>query len=168
MPDPGANSGGHRLLLMPPLFWLVVFFAIPLAIILLYSVSYRDPYGGVTIGLTFENYARAFEPAYAGILLRSLAWAGIATIACFVLAYPMAYFTAFAPPRARAVVLFFVIVPFWTSFLIRMYSFSTILGSSGVVNSLLLATGVIHEPLALMHTPFSVILGFVYINLPFM
>jgi spermidine/putrescine transport system permease protein len=155
-------------MLMPPVFWLLVFFVIPLGIILLYSIGYRDSYGGVAIGFTLNNYSAVIDPLYSGIILRSFLWALITTIVCVLVAYPMAYYAAFAPARMRALVIFLVIVPFWTSFLVRLYSFTAILGTSGIVNNTLMSLGLASEPLPLLHTPFSVILGFVYVNLPFM
>jgi spermidine/putrescine transport system permease protein len=157
-----------HVLLFPPLFWLVVLFVVPLLMVLTYSVSYRETYGGVHLGFTLEHYRMVFDALYLKIFWRSFRIAAGSTLLTLLLAYPIAYFMAFASQRVKAAVMFLVILPFWTSFMVRMYSIITLLGDNGWVNGLLVAAGVVDEPLRLMNSPFAVHLGFVYWNLPFM
>jgi spermidine/putrescine transport system permease protein len=142
-------------------------FLAPLGIILAYSLLTRGPYGGVFSPLTWENYSRLADPLYAAILWRSLLYAVIATAVCVILGFPLALFIA-RSGRRRNLYLALVIVPFWTSFLVRTYAWMFLLRDTGLINSALLALGVIREPLTLLYTPFAVILGLVYGYLPFM
>lgn len=155
-------------LIFPPYFWLLIFFAIPLIIVLICSVGYRDTYVGFKAGFTLEHYKTVFDPLYIRIFIRSFIYAAITTILTFLIAYPTAYFMAFASTRVKYLVMFLVIVPFWTNFLIRMYSWIIILGSEGLVNKALMAVGIIKEPLHLLNNPVSVIIGLVYGELPYM
>ncbi|OGV83577.1 MAG: hypothetical protein A3K19_09765 [Lentisphaerae bacterium RIFOXYB12_FULL_65_16] len=157
-----------HLLLFPPALWLILFFGLPLLIVLFFSVSRQDVYGGIAPGFTLEHYRRIADPLYLVILWRSLVMAAVTTVITLLLAYPTAYYMAFAPPRTKLILMFLVILPFWTNFLVRMYSFMTILGADGVINTLLLKLGLIHEPLSLIHNTFAVYVGFVYGNLPYM
>ena len=155
-------------LLAPPALWLVLFFGVPLLIVLAFSVCPQDVSGGIVRGFTLEHYQRMMDPLYAGIVVESLVLAAATTAITLLLAYPTAYYMAFAPPRTKTIVMFLVVLPFWTNFLVRMYSFLAILGSDGLINSALLALGVISEPLSLVHNTFAVYVGFVYGNLPYM
>ncbi|HUQ94467.1 MAG TPA: ABC transporter permease [Bryobacteraceae bacterium] len=153
--------------LAPSASLLAVLFLVPLAIIFSYSVLTRGPYGGVMQPLTLENYARLADPLYIAILWRSLLYSTIATAACLLLGFPLALFISRAGKR-RNLYLALVIVPFWTSFLVRTYAWMFLLRDTGLINSALLATGIIHEPLPLLYNPFAVIAGLVYGYLPFM
>lgn len=156
------------MLLVPPLLWLLLLFVVPLLIVLVYSVSYRETYGGVRLGFTLDSYRMVFDALYTRIFWRSCQIAAGSTVATLLLAYPIAYHMAFASKRAKTVIMFLVIVPFWTSFMVRMYSIIVLLGDNGWVNDVLLAVGLVGEPLRMMNTAFAVYLGFVYWNLPFM
>jgi len=158
---------GAWALLSPGLLWLVLFFAIPLAILIGYSVLHRGTYGGVMPGFTLEHYRRFSDPIYLAVAARTL-WIALATTGlCLLLGYPVAYVIARAG-RWRNVLLFLVILPFWTSFLVRTYAMIVLLRSSGVINSLLLGLGVTSTPLDLLYTPGAVLAGLVYGYLPFM
>ena len=139
----------------------------PLAIVCVYSLMTRGAYGGVERPFTFENYARIWDPLYGAILWRSFWIAGVATALCLVLAFPLALFIARSGPR-KNLYLSLVILPFWTSFLIRTYAWMFLLRDTGLINTLLQATGVIHEPLPMLYNNGAVILGLVYGFLPFM
>ena len=155
-------------LLAPMLAWLALFVIVPMAILVVYSFCTRDDLGRVVFEFTWENYRRAFDPIYLKILGRSVGYAALTTVICLVLGYPAAWFIA----RQRAVVrnwlLLLVMIPFWTSFLIRTYAWMTILKSNGVLSGLLVSAGVIPAPLEILYTPFAVIVGLVYAYLPFM
>ncbi|MBV6433538.1 MAG: Spermidine/putrescine transport system permease protein PotB [Bryobacteraceae bacterium] len=142
-------------------------FLIPLGITLAYSLMTRGPYGGVFSPFTWENYSRLADPLYAAILWRSALYAVTATTICLFMGFPLALFIA-RSGRRRNLYLSLVIVPFWTSFLVRTYAWMFLLRDTGLINSMLLAAGVIHQPLTLLYTPFAVILGLVYGYLPFM
>jgi spermidine/putrescine transport system permease protein len=148
--------------------WLLAFVVAPAAILLVYSFCERDEIGGVIFTFTTDNFQRVFEPVYLRIFLRSIGYAALTTLICVVVGYPVAYFIARAEPRRRHRLLLLVMVPFWTSFLIRTYAWITILKQEGLLNGLLLSFKVIPEPLSLLYTPTAVVIGLVYAYLPFM
>jgi spermidine/putrescine transport system permease protein len=156
----------RRLFLAPGVAFLTVLFAAPLAIILIYSFRERAAYGGITGTWTLENYVRLFDPLYAVILLRTFLMAGIATLGCLILGFPLALFISRAG-RRRNLYLQLVILPFWTSFLVRTYAWMFLLRDTGLINSALLATGIIQEPLPLLYNHGAVFIGLVYGYLPF-
>jgi len=153
--------------LVPAWVWLVVLFAAPLAIVLAYSFLSRGVYGGVQQPWTLESYTRVFDPLYLLILLRSFFMALAATLLCLLLAFPAALFISRAP-RHKNLYLQLVILPFWTSFLVRTYAWLFLLRDTGLINTALQALGVIHSPLPLLYNNGAVLLGLVYGYLPFM
>ncbi|MGE5660030.1 MAG: ABC transporter permease [Actinomycetota bacterium] len=156
------------LLLFPATAWLVIFFILPLLIVLLYSFLERGTYGGVTWTLTLRNYQQLFSEIYFNVLGRSLWFAFLTTLICFIIGYPLAFFIATRPPRWRNALLLLIIIPFWTNFLVRTYAWIVLLGSEGVVNGTLANLTLIDQPLTLLFTPFAVSIGLVYGYLPFM
>lgn len=155
------------MLLAPGTLWLALFFVLPMLLILAASFMPRGVYGGVTPGFTLEHYRRFVDPLYLNVLARTVLWAAIATIACLLLGYPVAWVIA-RSRRHRNLLLLLVVLPFWTSFLVRTFAMIFLLRDTGLVNSLLLRAGLIQEPLTLLYTPFAVLLGLVYGFLPFM
>jgi spermidine/putrescine transport system permease protein len=153
--------------LAPAAITQILFFAVPLTIVLAYSLLTRGPYGGVGTPWTLENYARLADPLYLVIFGRSFLLAGVATLLCLLLGFPLALFISRAG-RWRNLLLQLVILPFWTSFLIRTYAWIFLLRDTGLFNQALLALGWITEPLPLLYTNGAVILGLVYGYLPFM
>lgn len=166
--DTRAPSAAAWLLLAPTILWLVVFVIAPTAILLVYSFCERDEFGRVVMRFTFENYARICDPVYARIFWRSIAYAALTTVLCVVIGFPAAYFIGRAREAIRQRLLLLVMVPFWTSFLIRTYAWITILKQEGLLNSLLQAFALTSAPLDLLYTPFAVVVGLVYAYLPFM
>ncbi|MFN2184065.1 MAG: ABC transporter permease [Anaerolineae bacterium] len=150
------------LLIFPSLFWLVVFFAIPLIIVFVYSFLKRGPYGQVVWEFNLNNYARFFDPLYLKIFARSFKIAGITTAVSLLLGYPMAYWIATRSPKWRNILLLLLMIPYWTNFLVRTYAWILILRDSGLINSLLMGWGVIAEPLPLFGNDFAIIIGLVY------
>ncbi len=138
----------------------------PSIIVLLYSLLTRGAYGGVERPLTFENYTRLFDPLYAIIFLRSIWIAALATALCLVLGFPLALFIARAGSR-KNLYLMLVVLPFWTSFLIRTYAWMFLLRDTGLINTALIALGIIHQPLPMLYNSGAVLLGLVYGFLPF-
>ncbi len=161
-------GGAGWLLLAPLIVWAVAFVVAPALIMLVYSFARRGTLGGVVLTFTFESYAGVLDPVYLQIVVRSIVYAGITTVLCLCAGYPVAYLIGRADPRWRNLLLMAVMVPFWTSFLIRTYAWVTILKSEGLLNSLLLQLQLIAEPLEMLYTPGAVILGLVYTFLPFM
>ncbi len=153
--------------LAPVAVFQIVLFALPLGIVAVYSLLSRGAYGGVEAAWTLENYARLVDPLYIGVFVRSVVIAGAATAVCLLLGFPLALFIARAG-RRKNLYLQLVILPFWTSFLIRTYAWIFLLRDTGLVNSMLLAAGLIREPLPLLYNDGAVLLGLVYGYLPFM
>lgn len=164
-----------------PLVWLLVLFAAPFAVVL--KISFAEPVVGqppytrlIEIGsagwrllATGANYVLlATDALYVEAYLNSLRVAATATLVCLLIGYPMAYAIARAPERWRNPLLMLVVLPFWTSFLIRVYAWIGILSTNGILNNALIALGIINDPLPMMNTNFAVYIGIVYSYLPFM
>ena len=157
----------RAIFLAPAAGFTVLLFLIPLSIIVAYSFLTRGVYGGVTGPWTFENYQRLFDPLYGVILWRSLVMSTAATALCLLIAFPLALFIARADERRKNIYLYLVILPFWTSFLVRTYAWMFLLRDSGLINSILLSLKIIHEPLPLLYNETAVVVGLVYGYLPF-
>ena len=156
----------RRWFLTPTWLVLALLFFAPMAIIVVYSLLTRGAYGGVTNEWTTENYVRLADLLYGVILLRTLTLSIVATALCLLLGFPLALFIARAEKR-KNLYLQLVMVPFWTSFLVRTYAWMFLLRDTGLFNSTLLASGVIREPLPLLYNSGAVLLGLVYTYLPF-
>lgn len=123
-------------LISPSLFWLIVFFLVPLLLVLAISFGQRGTYGGVRWDLTLENYARFFDPLYLRIFGRTIVVALTTTAICLLAGYPLAYSIATRPPSRRNALLLLLMIPFWTNFLIRTYAWLLILRDQGVINTI--------------------------------
>jgi putrescine transport system permease protein len=174
---------GQRLVIAIPYLWLLVFFLIPFLIVLKISFAEfsplsRPPYepvfrwleeGAVQIKLLIASYVYLLnEPLYVSSWIYSIKVAFFSTLFCLMLGYPMAYAISRSTPTYRNVFLLLIILPFWTSFLLRVYAWIGLLKTDGVINNVLEALGIISEPLAMMNTSFAVYIGIVYSYLPFM
>ncbi len=177
----GLGRFGRLVLIGIPFLWLGLFFLVPLLIVVKISLAHSaigiPPYtpllsrrnGSIELDATLANFLLlARDDLYLRAYLGSLANAAVATWLCFLLGYPIALAIARAPAAWRQLLLFLVILPFWTSFLIRVYAWIAILQPNGLLNRLLLAVGLIHAPLPLLYNTFSVEVGLVYSYLPFM
>jgi spermidine/putrescine transport system permease protein len=183
------TSGSRRpgllgwLLMTPMLLWLAAFVVAPTLILLVYSFCQRDDLGDVVYSFTWENYQRIFvDPdapffdwktwefgsTYLSVFWRSIKYAGLTTLICLVVGYPVAWFIGRAPEGRRNLLLTLVMIPFWTSFLIRTYAWITILSENGLLNGFLRYTQLISEPFEMLYTPGAVVLGLVYSYLPFL
>jgi putrescine transport system permease protein len=173
---------GRTLVIATPWVWLLLFFLIPFVIV--FKISFATKFAGIPpytplfdwvddkylqVRFNFDNYLFLFrEPIYLQAFLNSLKVAAISTVFCLLLGYPMAYGIARADPKWRNTLLLMIILPFWTSFLLRVYAWIGLLGNSGPINQVLLAMGVIDEPLVMLQTNFAMYIGIVYSYLPFM
>lgn len=157
------------LLLSPAVVWLVLFLVGPLLIAVVVSLATRGPYGKIIYELSLNNYRKAIDPLYLGAYWRTIWIATATTLLCAALSFPVAYYLALrAPERWKRVLLVLTVIPFWTSFLIRTYAWMLLLRSEGVINTALMHTGLIDEPLKLLYSDFAVLVGQVYGELPFM
>ncbi len=164
------------LLMAPMLLWLVAFVVIPTGILLVYSFCQRDELGQIVYDFSWENYRRIFIDSdtgkfgttYLTVFIRSIVYAGLTTIICLVVGYPVAWFIGRAPESRRNLLLMLVMIPFWTSFLVRTYAWITILSTNGLLNGMLEYTKLISEPFEMLYTPGAVVLGLVYSYLPFL
>lgn len=147
--------------------WVVtaLLFLAPMAIVVYYSLLTRGPYGGQNPPLTIENYTRFLDPLYGEILLKSFWIATETTVLCLLLGFPLAWFLARSGSK-RSLYLQLVMLPFWTSFLIRTYAWVFLLRDTGLFNTVLLGLGLIQEPLPLLYNHAAVLTGLVYCSLP--
>ncbi len=175
-------AGRHKLVLLLPYLWLLLFFFVPFLMILKISFSkamigippfmpvfewFQDNFLRIT--LSFSGYKTLIDDSfYVSTFASSLYMAGSSTFICLALGYMMAYGIVRAQPRLRMILLLLVILPFWTSFLIRVYAWMSLLSTQGIINSLLSYIGLISEPLALLDNRYAVCVGIVYCYLPFM
>lgn len=173
--------------LLPPGLWLAVFFIAPLSLLWVFSFGVKSGITEIELAWTLTNYARALDPLYLGIMLKSLWIAGVTTLICLVVGLPVALVISFASRRVQPWLLLLIILPFWTNLLIRTYALIAVLRGNGHVNSVLewlweigdgvlgvLGLGEFHllgtgfTPLALLYNDMAVVIGLVYVHLPFM
>jgi putrescine transport system permease protein len=184
--EPATSKAGRRLIIGLPFVWLTLLFLAPFAIVAKISLSEsaqsRPPYrpvfdlsegfSGILDNLSafsLDNYRLLLdEPLYRDAFVQSILLAGTATLLLVLIGYPIAYAMARAPARWRPILVMLVVLPFWTSFLIRVYAWIGILKPEGLLNQLLLTLGVISEPLQILNTNLAVQIGMVYSYLPFM
>jgi putrescine transport system permease protein len=172
---------GRGLVIAVPVAWLLLFFLVPFGVVAAISFSEaiiaRPPFapiaewvdGRLLVALNFENYRYLWDDAlYRNAYLFSIRTALISATAALLIGYPMAYFVARSPEPRRTMLLMLVVLPFWTSFLLRVYAWQGFLRSNGVINNALLSLGVIDTPILMLQTNFAVYVGIVYTYLPFM
>jgi len=167
MPSRGAVHE-PRSLIAPAWAYYLVLLVAPIAIVLAYAFGHHVGYFTVRFGLYGENFRRLWDPLYLKIYWTTFRLAFVATIGCLVVGYPFAYWLATRPHRHRTLLLLLVVVPFWTSILIRTFAWALLLSRSGPLSSLLQRIGVIHAPLGVLNTPRAVWIGLVYDYLPLM
>lgn len=178
---------GKRFVIGVPYVWLFVFFLLPFLILLYISFVDQgesinpfkpiwDPVTGI-LSLKYENYWTIFRDGEGGSLfqtiyieayLRSIWYALLTALLCLLIGYPFAYFIARSSPAVRPALLMMVMLPFWTSFLLRVYAWKGILADQGVVNKLLMFLGITSEPIQMLYTNVSMLVGMTYVYLPFM
>ena len=184
MQDWRQNKLAFAVLILPPTAWLVIFFTVPLAIVWVYSFGERGSLGETLLDFSLANYARSIEWINLAILAKSAWIAVVTTILCILVGFPIAMGIAFAPARYRNLLLLLIILPFWTNLLIRTYAWIAVLRTRGYVN---FGLEWVHEqinwlfslfgieaalgkfqPLELLYNENAVIIGLVYVHLPFM
>ena len=177
--DRFGSVWGRSAVIGVPMLFLLAVFLLPFLVVFKISVSEMDTVffhdvlawtdATLTLKVKFGNYFSLFEDTlYFQTYLSSIKFAAITTAICLAIAYPFTYFLARSPADKRPALLMLVMLPFWTSFLLRVYAWKMLLADSGVINNILLAAGVMAEPIKMMNTPFSLVLGMVYTYVPFM
>jgi putrescine transport system permease protein len=173
---------GRWLVIAVPFLWLLIFFLVPFLVLgrisLAEAIIARPPYtplwergpdGSLTLLASLDNYRFLLSDAlYRNAYLSSIRIAAVATVFALLIGYPIAYYIARAPEPRRSILLLLVILPFWTSFLLRVYAWIGFLRRDGVINQILMSTGIIDQPLVMLQTDFAVYIGIVYTYLPFM
>lgn len=154
--------------IFPLAFVMVFFIAIPLCYILVISFFEKGTYGGVVYHFTLSNYIEIFQPMYMKVFAESMVMAAETTIVCILVGYPFAYFVCKKKALTKGLCMMFVIVPFFTSSVVRTYGWMVLLRTEGVINNILMKTGLIKEPLEMLYTQGCVVLGMAYTFLPFM
>ena len=174
------NKIFEKYFILTPYFWLVLFFFIPLAIIFKISISvsewgmppYQDLFifdNGFQFNATLENYFYILgDVYYYGSFLNSLFLALVSTMFCILIGFPISFYIATSEIKVRNILLILVVIPFWSSFLLRVYAWKIILQNNGILNLLLLKLGIISEPLQLLYNQYAVVMGIVYTYLPLM
>jgi putrescine transport system permease protein len=177
-----GKQAGRRFVAGVPALWLIILFLVPFIIV--FKISFSEvrlampPYAPLfewrdglpaAIKLNLANYGFLFtDSLYVSSYLYSLKVAAVSTFLCLLVGYPMAYAIVRLSPSTRSLVLMLIVLPFWTSFLLRVYAWIGLLKSNGVINNVLMGLGLIHEPLTMLQTDFAVYIGIVYSYLPFM
>ncbi|WP_455089418.1 ABC transporter permease [Peptoanaerobacter stomatis] len=156
------------LLSIPYILWTLLFTVIPLIIIFVFSISSSNQIGKISFNFTIDKYKQFFEPIYIDVFFRSVKLSLYSTIVCLIVGYPVAYIIANKGLRIRNFLIIFILLPQWTNFLLRTYAWMSILKDNGPINSFLLRTGIINEPLTLLYTDGAVLMGMVYNFLPYM
>lgn len=176
------STSGRALVIAIPTIWLLIFFLVPFAVVAKISFSevvfQNPPYlpllewtdeGRMILTLNFGNYQFLLDdPLYINAYLSSIKIAFISTLACLAIGYPMAYYIARAEPRTSNILLMLVILPFWSSFLLRVYAWIGFLKGNGVINNVLMSLGITSAPIQMLQTDFAVYIGITYTYLPFM
>jgi len=164
----GSAIREPRGLIAPAWLYYAVFFAAPLAVIVAYAFASRSGFFEIRFGLSGANFTRLWDPLYLKIYRDTFLIAGAGAAGCLAIGYPFAYWLGMRPHRHKTLLLLLVVVPFWTSILIRTYAWSLILSGNGPLSRLLMGLGVIGEPLGILHSSRAVLIGLVYDYLPLM
>ena len=158
----------RAVLLGPGLGWLALLLVAPCTLIFVLSFFERGVYGGVDYTFTLENFIRAIDPLYAGIFFYSAKIAGLSVVFALLIGYPAAYCIALQPKQRQMALLIFVMMPFWSNYLIRTYAWIVLLNREGLINRALESAGLIQAPLPLLYNDFAIVTGLVYGYVPFM
>ena len=158
-----------RFLIWPATIWMIIFFALPLVVVVAYSIMTPDRLIQAKLPFTLNNYARIAQPTYLSVLWRSVWVALVTTVITALIGYPLAFFIATRSRNMRNLFLLLIVIPFWTNFLVRTYAWLFILSANGPINALVLDyLKLTNSPLEMINTPSAVLLGLIYGELPFM
>ncbi|PJI06899.1 MULTISPECIES: ABC transporter permease [Clostridium] len=164
----GKKKYGPIFTVLPVTLWMFILVAVPLIIVVAMGFLTRGSYGQIEYKFTLDNYKTLAQGIYLKIMLYSLWISFLATAICLVLAYPFAYFIAKASSKHKIILFMLIMLPFWTNSLVRTYAWIVILRTTGVLNSYLMKFGLIHNPIQMLYTTGSVLVGLVYTLFPFM
>ena len=156
-----------NILIIPGIAWITIFLFIPCLIVISYSFFERGVYGGIEYNFNLNNYTRVVEYTYLKILLNSAKIAFLSATIAVLIGYPAAYFIHLSPSKYQMILLFLVMLPFWSNYLIRTYAWMVLLNNQGIINTILINSGIITEPINILYTQSAVIIGLVYNYLPF-
>jgi spermidine/putrescine transport system permease protein len=163
-----AKKGNSFWLAFPSVFWLSLFFLIPLLFVFVASFMSRGQGGAPDLPFSLEAYGRTIN-VYGSVIWRTVVYAFYTTVLCLLVGFPVAFYISRRKSNGfRQILLFLVLLPFWTNFLVRTYALQSMMGREGLINTFLQNLGLITEPLAMLNTPFAVLVGQVYGFLPFM
>jgi spermidine/putrescine transport system permease protein len=154
--------------LSPSAFWLLIFTLIPMGIVVYYSFLTRGPWGTILYEFSFDSYVQIVDPLFLKVFGRSLKLAALTVAICLAAGYMIAYWIAFYGGKHKNLLMFLVILPFWTSYLVRIYAWIALLSDHGLINNLLISLHLIDEPITMLHNETAVLIGLVYTYLPFM
>lgn len=163
-----TRSKTRILIILMTSVWFLLFAAVPLILLVLTSFLTVDHNEFLRLPFTVDAYSHLIDPGYVKVILRSFKLATATTLLCLVLGYPFAWYASRLSPKWRVSVLILLMIPFWTNSLVRAYAMRLVLGTKGVVNTVLLSLGVIDSPLRIMYTDYAVFAGLFYLMLPFM
>jgi len=163
------RRGQTRLLVVPAALWMIVFFILPLLVVVIYSFLTPSQRFQAVLPVTIGNYTQVADDTYISVLVRSVVTALTTTAICALIGYPMAFFVATRPPAVRNFFMLLIVIPFWTNFVVRTYSIAFLLNDNGLINSVITEyLKITDTPIKMMYTPFAVYVGLVYGYLPFM
>lgn len=151
----------------PITIWSVLFIIAPVLLLFFMSFMTKGPLGVIQYKFTMENYAAMLDPVYLSVVKESIVVALVTTVLCVLLGYPFAYFMANKPAKVSGLLMIVMMIPFWTNELVIVYSLVILLNSSGIINTVLMNLGIIQESLDLLYNNFAVVVGMVYMLLPF-
>ncbi|MFL0247298.1 ABC transporter permease [Candidatus Clostridium stratigraminis] len=155
-------------LLSPVVIWMLLFFIVPLLLVVIVSFMQRGQYGDIKYVLTIGNYKNMINLLYLNVFIKSLGIAIVTTLVCLIFGYPFAYFIAKAPRKFSGILLLLVMIPFWTNSLVRTYAWIILLRTEGIINTYLMALHIIKTPLQLLYNNTAVFIGMFYMMFPFM
>jgi spermidine/putrescine transport system permease protein len=155
-------------MISPVTLWLVILVAVPLIYVLVMSFCSTDANHDVVLSFTLRNYMKLFDPTMLQIYSNSLMVAGLTTAVCVLLSYPFAWIMASVSPFRKTMMMILLMLPFWTNCILRLYGWRTLIGTNGYINVILMKFSIINEPLEMLYTRGAIVLGMVYVLLPFM
>lgn len=158
----------ENLAAIPILVWVGLLVGIPLVFVIVLSFLSRDNLGNIIVRFSLENYKKMFDPIYLKIFFDSFVLATLTGLLTLLIGYPIAYFTANLKPKNRSLAIILIMLPFWISSLLRTYGWIILLGNTGIINNLLLKLNIIYEPIPMMYRFGTILLGMVYMLIPFM